>query len=169
MLPGVKGGREHTRGRWICLSVTGVKTRTPDIFVKFERGDLKTRRVDRKWLMNSQSRLNNTLMWKESTRLRRARSSGGQGLVVTSGLTSTDVRPQVTWRSWRNCEKYNSLKVCLIHFKFCAPSSFQVPSKTGYVTYITFLFFSSENFIWRKTWREAVLVKGRGCCDLLSL
>jgi hypothetical protein len=38
---------------------------------------------------------------------------------VRSGV----VRPQVTRRSWRSCGKYDSLKICLIHFKFCVPSS----------------------------------------------
>ncbi len=46
-------------------------------------------------------------------------------------LTSADVRPQVTWRSWRSCGKYNSLKICLILFKFCAPSSSRGPRKKG--------------------------------------
>jgi hypothetical protein len=54
---------------------------------------------------------------------------GGQMLIchVRSdvSLTSADVRPQVIWRSWRSCGKYDSLKICLIHFKFCVPSSSQ--------------------------------------------
>ncbi len=75
----------------------------------------------------------------------------GTGTPKDRGWRQDDVRSQVTWRIWRNWGKYNSLKICLIHFKFCAPSSPQEPSKTGYVTYPTFFNFLSENFIWRKS------------------
>ncbi len=87
---------------------------------------------------------------RERTPWWHLRWDGSPHLVVTSGLTSADVRSQVTWRNWRSYGKYNSLKICLIHFKFCTPSSSQTPSKTGYVTHPTFFNFLSENFIWRK-------------------
>ena len=78
-------------------------------------------------------------------------------------LTSPDVRTQVIWRSWRSCGNYNSLKICLIHFKFCAPSSSEAPRKQGMSHIQPSSKKISENFIWRKTWRntaEMMLNKG---------
>jgi hypothetical protein len=62
-----------------------------------------------------------------------------------------DVRTQVTWRSWRSCGKYNSIKICLILFKFCASSSSQDPQKQGMSLTPLSSNFYSENFIWRKS------------------
>ena len=61
-----------------------------------------------------------------------------------------DVRPQVTWRTWRSYWKYNSLKICLILFKFCTPSSSQAPWKQGMSHTPLSSIFLSPNFIWRK-------------------
>ena len=66
-------------------------------------------------------------------------------------LTSAYVRSQVTWRSRRSCGKYNSLKICLILFKFCAPSSSQAPWKQGMSRTPISSIFLSPNFIWRKS------------------
>ena len=74
-------------------------------------------------------------------------------LPVTSDLTSdwrqVDVRRQVTWRRSRNWGKYNSIEICLIHFKFCT-SCYSSPIQQQCMSRISLLsFFYPKISIWR--------------------
>jgi hypothetical protein len=96
------------------------------------------------WFINEQKFILNEFLWDPSIHDSYHASHLSCHVRPDVSWHQVDVRPQVTWQNWRNCGKYKSLKICLIHFKLCAPSSLTRSTTGPFFGTLGFSFFQGK-------------------------